>query len=110
METLTTITQKLGKLFVVEDPAEDPSFSFLVPMVYEEISLEWRSYFELVFCTRVNGVMLCGADPMETVFCAALPTPQMLDAFLQQAQPGDMFFGFAWYLSCCFRASGHVHG
>lgn len=41
METLTTITQKLGKLFVVEDPAEDPSFSFLLPMVYEEISLEW---------------------------------------------------------------------
>jgi putative NIF3 family GTP cyclohydrolase 1 type 2 len=92
MEFLSTITQKLDKLFGVEELDKDPSFSFLLPMVYEHAGLDWQSYFEPAFCVRFNGIMLRGANQVETVYCGVLPTPQVLDVFLEQAKPGDMFF------------------
>jgi putative NIF3 family GTP cyclohydrolase 1 type 2 len=61
-------------------------------MVYDQAGLDWRNTFEPDFTRRFNGLMLRGGEEVHTVYCAVLPTPQVLTDFLRLAQPGDMFF------------------
>jgi putative NIF3 family GTP cyclohydrolase 1 type 2 len=92
MDMLSSLVAKLDDFFRLQDYPQDPSFSQLLPLVYEEIGLSWQTMFEPDFVRRFNGLMLRGAEAVNTVFCAVLPTPQVLKDFLDQADPGDLFF------------------
>jgi putative NIF3 family GTP cyclohydrolase 1 type 2 len=41
---------------------------------------------------RFNGLMLRGAEGVNRVVCAVLPTPEVLGIFIEQSKPGDLFF------------------
>jgi len=92
METLTSVVEKLDDFFRIQEYPPDPSFSHLLPMVYDEAGLAWQTLFEPEFVQCFNGLMLRGAKQVHTIFCAVLPTPQVLRDMLEQAQPGDLFF------------------
>jgi len=92
MISLTSLVHELDTFFQVTQLVQDPAFSRLLPMVYEDVGFDWRQHFELDFVTRFNGLMLRGAEDVQSVFCAVLPTPQVLRAFLERAKPGDLFF------------------
>lgn len=92
METLASLVSQLDGFFDIRDLEQDPSFSHLLPMVYAQTRFDWRGAFESDFVNRFNGLMLRGADEVHSVYCAVLPTPQVLTDFLQCAQPGDLFF------------------
>jgi hypothetical protein len=57
METLSTIVQSLDNFLAIEALDQDRSFSLLLPMVYENAGIEWRSLFDPLFCRRFNGIM-----------------------------------------------------
>lgn len=92
MVNLTLLATELDAFFHVNELAPDPTFSQLLPQVYDEVGFDWRRSFEPEFVNRFNGLMLRGADEVHTVFCAVLPTPQVLRDFLARARPGDLFF------------------
>jgi putative NIF3 family GTP cyclohydrolase 1 type 2 len=92
MESLSSIVDKLNDFFQLADYPQDPSMSHLLPMVYEDSGFHWRQLFEPDFVRRFNGLMLRGQEEVQTIFCAVLPTPQVLRDFLAQARPGDLFF------------------
>jgi putative NIF3 family GTP cyclohydrolase 1 type 2 len=92
MIPLATLVQRLDALFGLDELEQDPSFGRLLPTVYASAGIDWQSMFEPAFVNRFNGLMLRGAEEVHTVFCAALPTPQVLAAFVGSARPGDLFF------------------
>jgi putative NIF3 family GTP cyclohydrolase 1 type 2 len=92
LEPLFSIVDKLDRLFKVNDLVVDPSFGYLLPLVYEESDLDWHRTFEPDFAERFNGLMLRGDDEVRAVYCSVLPAPEVLESFLRQAQPGDLFF------------------
>jgi putative NIF3 family GTP cyclohydrolase 1 type 2 len=92
MPLLTTITKLLDELFAIDRVDADPAFSHFVPWAYDPIGVDWRSYFEPEFNVRFNGLMMRGAAEVGTVYCAVFPSDVVLDRFIEQANPGDLFF------------------
>ncbi len=92
MENLNTLTQKLDTLFYLTDSKPDEAMSRYVPTAYEAIGSDWRSAFEPDFVRQFNGLMLRGADEVQTVFCSVFPTPEVLAAFMDSSQAGDLLF------------------
>jgi len=55
---LSTITEKLDKLFKVKELEADPAMSRWVPRVYDAINFNWKGIFESDFSQRFNGLMI----------------------------------------------------
>lgn len=89
MERLSSLAARLDALFALYP---DPGFSRFVPMVYDAIGLDWRRRFEPGFVERFNGLVLRGGDRVNTVFCAAFPSAEVLEDFVRAASPGDLLF------------------
>ena len=70
----------------------DPSMSRAIPRVYDAINYAWQSIFEANFCQYFNGLMLRGAAEVGQVYCAVFPSFDVLEPFIEQAQPGDLLF------------------
>jgi putative NIF3 family GTP cyclohydrolase 1 type 2 len=92
MEKLTNITNALDALFEIKKLDIDPAFSRFIPMVYEPIGFDWQSYFEADFVSRFNGLMLKGAEEVNRVYCSVFPTDEVLQKFVDIAEPGDLLF------------------
>ncbi|MGM7702775.1 Nif3-like dinuclear metal center hexameric protein [Pseudalkalibacillus sp. Hm43] len=92
MISLTKIEKELNDYFRVKELPEDPAFSRFIPMVYDPIGFDWRSFFEEDFVQRFNGVMMRGSETVKTVYLAVFPTDEVLESFIQQAEEGDLLF------------------
>ncbi|MEJ8548790.1 hypothetical protein [Brevibacillus borstelensis] len=92
MEALSRIERSLVELFRMEEWERDPAFSRFIPMVYETVRFDWRSFFEPTFVRTFNGMMLRGAEQVQTVYLAVFPTDDVLERFLAMAAPGDLLF------------------
>lgn len=92
MEPLSSITERLDAFFRIGESSPDPSFSRYIPQVYEAAGVDWQESFEPEFTRRFNGLMLRGEESVGTVFCSVFPTPEVLDAFIERADPGDTIF------------------
>lgn len=92
MDTRIRIGQELKRLFRMEEWGADPAFSRFIPMVYDPIGFDWRSFFTDEFVQRFNGFMLEGREAVRTVFLAVFPSGDVLERFTSQAQPGDLLF------------------
>ncbi|WP_103108097.1 Nif3-like dinuclear metal center hexameric protein [Brevibacillus reuszeri] len=92
MESRIRIGQELQKLFRMEEWSTDPAFSRFIPIVYDPIGFDWRSFFTDEFVQRFNGFMLEGREAVRTVFLAVFPSDDVLERFISQAQPGDLLF------------------
>ncbi|OFX27176.1 MAG: hypothetical protein A2Z07_01985 [Armatimonadetes bacterium RBG_16_67_12] len=92
MEPLSAIAVRLDAFFRIEEFGPDPSFSRYIPQVYEAAGVDWQGIFEPEFVRRFNGLMLKGGESVGTVFCSVFPAPEVLDAFIERAAPGDMLF------------------
>lgn len=92
MVALDSFVQKLDAYFGVRELDSDPAFAHWLPQAYSETDFPWRDIFEETFCSRFNGLMLRGSQKVVSVFCAAFPSPFILDQFIAQSQPGDLLF------------------
>lgn len=107
MKSRQQIGQALSKLFRMVDWEMDPAFSRFIPMVYDPIGFDWRSFFEPEFVRQFNGFMLAGREEMQKVFLAVFPTDDVLEQFLEQAAPGDLLFMHHPLLMECGDPHGH---
>ena len=92
MQKLTHLTKALDDLFKIERVESDPAFRHFIPETYEPMGVNWRSYFATDFCTRFNGLMIRGYGDVNTVYCGVFPSETVIDQFISQAGPGDLFF------------------
>jgi putative NIF3 family GTP cyclohydrolase 1 type 2 len=92
MELLSSIQEKLDSFFNINLLEKDPAFSRFVPAVYDPIQYDWKNNFESDFVNRFNGLMLRGADEVNTVFLAVFPTNEVITKFLDEASEGDLLF------------------
>lgn len=92
MESLAKIVAALDEFFDVPRSGADPAFSRFLPGVYDATPRPWQSWTEPPFATHFNGLMLRGAAAIRTVFLAAFPSDEVLRAFLDRADPGDLLF------------------
>ena len=96
---MTTVDIKLSKLvnfldtfFKVSELAKDPAMSNFFPIVYQKTHINWQKIFESDFLKRFNGLMVKGADKIQTVFTASFPCDEILQKFISQSKEGDLLF------------------
>jgi putative NIF3 family GTP cyclohydrolase 1 type 2 len=89
---LSTITEKLDRLFKVKELEADPAMSRWVPRVYDAINFDWKEAFESDFSLRFNGLMIKGLGNVSEVFCSVFPTEEVLHNFIEKSQEGDLLF------------------
>jgi putative NIF3 family GTP cyclohydrolase 1 type 2 len=80
--SLNEVVRELDKLFSIHDWGADPAMSRFVPQVYQGICYDHTKVFEIDFCERYNGLMLRSGDAVKEVYCAAFPTPEVLEKLL----------------------------
>jgi hypothetical protein len=80
--SLNEMVCELDKLFSIREWGTDPAMSRFVPRVYQEIGYDHTKVFEVDFCERYNGLMLRSGDVVREVYCAAFPSPGVLDKLL----------------------------
>jgi putative NIF3 family GTP cyclohydrolase 1 type 2 len=89
---LSDVERALNGLFRVKELGPDPGFSRFVPGVYDPIGFDWKSVFEPEFNQLFNGLMIRGAERVHRVFLAVFPTEEVLEAFLDESDEGDLLF------------------
>lgn len=89
--TLPQVVDTLNSFFKVKELEKDPAMSRFVPMVYKQ-NHEWKKIFEPDFQKRFNGLMMRGADKIQTVFTASFPHDEILQKFISQSEAGDLLF------------------
>jgi putative NIF3 family GTP cyclohydrolase 1 type 2 len=92
MLTLDEVIGGLDDLFGVKAWEGDPGMSRFLPQAYEALDVDYRALFEPDFCQRFNGLMLRGGDRVREVFCAAFPSPDILEALLAQTRDDALLF------------------
>lgn len=80
--SLNEVVYELDKLFSIRDWGADPAMSRFVPQVYQGIGYDHTKVFEVDFCQRYNGLMLRSGDAVKEVYCAAFPSPGVLEKLL----------------------------
>ncbi|SEB12751.1 Nif3-like dinuclear metal center hexameric protein [Bacillus nitratireducens] len=92
MPALKEIEQSLNHLFQIEKYGKDSSFSRFLPATYDQIQFPWQQFFEATFVELFNGLMIRGAENVNTIFLAVFPTDDVLEKFISQSMPGDLLF------------------
>ncbi|KEK24581.1 Nif3-like dinuclear metal center hexameric protein [Bacillus gaemokensis] len=92
MPDLKAVQHALDHLFQLEKYEKDSAFSRFIPAVYDPIDFPWQQFFEADFVDTFNGLMIKGAETVNTVFLAVFPTDDVLEKFISQSQPGDLLF------------------
>lgn len=90
MASVTDIAMALDQLFGVEDIEQDPAMSRFVPAVYDASGINWQRYVTPEFANRFNGLMVRGDEQVGRIYAAAFPSAVVLDAWLGQANQGDL--------------------
>jgi putative NIF3 family GTP cyclohydrolase 1 type 2 len=89
---LDRLVRELDALFFVHDWERDPAASRWIPMLYREIGHDHTQIFEADFCQRTNGLMLRSGDTAKEVYCAAFPSPDILEKLLVVASEEALLF------------------
>jgi putative NIF3 family GTP cyclohydrolase 1 type 2 len=92
MTPLRDLVASLDTFFGIAAVGPDPGFSRFIPRAYGATGYNWRAVFERRFTELFNGLMLRGADEVQTVFCSAFPAAEVLDEFIETGRPGDLLF------------------
>ncbi|KFM99914.1 hypothetical protein D0U04_04605 [Bacillus clarus] len=92
MPALKEIQYALDYLFQIKKYGKDGAFSRFIPAVYNPIQFPWQQFFEEDFVELFNGLMIRGAENVNTVFLAVFPTDDVLEKFISQSKPGDLLF------------------
>lgn len=92
MPALKEVQYALDSLFQIKKYGKDSAFSRFIPAVYEPIEFPWRQFFEADFVNTFNGLMIKGAETVNTIFLAVFPTDDVLEKFISQSKPGDLLF------------------
>ncbi|MED1411857.1 MULTISPECIES: Nif3-like dinuclear metal center hexameric protein [Bacillus] len=92
MPALKEIERSLNHLFQIEKYGKDSSFSRFIPATYDQIQFPWKQFFEANFVEQFNGLMIRGAENVNTVFLAVFPTDDVLEKFISQSMTGDLLF------------------
>jgi putative NIF3 family GTP cyclohydrolase 1 type 2 len=90
--SLDELAGELDELFSIHDWDRDPAFSRWVPRVYADIGYDYAKTFEDDFCRRHNGLMLRSSDVVREIYCAAFPTPEVLEKLLEQTSGDALLF------------------
>ncbi|MDR7417343.1 MAG: Nif3-like dinuclear metal center hexameric protein [Armatimonadota bacterium] len=90
MTRLDTLVAAMDEFFRIEACGPDPTFSRRIPELYEPLGVDWQRRFEPGFVRLFNGLMIRGADEVQTVFCSVFPAPEVLGAFLERGRAGDL--------------------
>jgi hypothetical protein len=89
---LCQLVGDLDRLFSVHEWEGDPAMSRFLPRAYETMGYEWAALFEPNFCRRFNGLMLGSGDTVKRVYCAAFPSPDVLETVLIAAGGAALLF------------------
>jgi putative NIF3 family GTP cyclohydrolase 1 type 2 len=89
---LQTVCDGLDAYFRLADWPPDPAMSRWVPRVYGRPEFDYPTGFEPSFCTRFNGLMLRSSERVSAVFCAAFPSPDVLQRLLDSAVQNALLF------------------
>lgn len=90
--TLSKVVNALDTFFKVKELEKDPSMSYFIPITYKQNLAEMKKIFGLDFLKRFNGLMVKGADKIQTVFTASFPHDEILQKFISQSVEGDLLF------------------
>jgi len=95
-KTKTIEVEALSQAFDIEfrtkETDTDPAMSRFVPMVYDPINFDWKSFFEPEFCQRFNGLMINGQKPIQKVVCVTFLNDEVVTKILQEHEEGIMIF------------------
>ena len=89
---LNALVHDLDELFSIREWDADPAMSRFVPRVYEEIGYDHTATLEADFCRRYNGLMLRSGDAVREVYCAAFPSPEVLEELLATTRGDALLF------------------
>ena len=90
--SLTGLVRALDQLFSTEDWGVDPQMSRFVPMAYQRTGFDYTKTFEPGFCERFNGLMLRSGEMVREVYCAAFPTPEIIETLLATTSGEALLF------------------
>lgn len=90
--SLDELVRDLDELFSIYDWDEDPAMSRWIPRVYQGIGCDYTKTFEADFCERFNGLMLRSANFVKEVYCAAFPSPEILENLLATTRGSALLF------------------
>jgi hypothetical protein len=79
---LHQLVQELDTLFFLHEWDSEPAMSRFLPRSYQGMGYDYRALFEADFCRRFNGLMLRSGEVAKQVYCAAFPSPDVLEALL----------------------------
>jgi putative NIF3 family GTP cyclohydrolase 1 type 2 len=85
------IVGELDRLFSIRLLAKDPITRW-VTQVYQDIGYDHTRVFEADFCQRGNGLMLRAGESIQEVYCAAFPTPDVLENLLSKTHGETLLF------------------
>ncbi len=89
---LDEIVKRLDALFEVPEWEGDPAMSRFLPRAYDAIGIDYRALLEPAFCRRFNGLMLRSSDQVREAYCAAFPSPEIVEGVLERARDGALHF------------------
>jgi putative NIF3 family GTP cyclohydrolase 1 type 2 len=90
--SLQRLARDLDSLFGLQEWDADPAFGRFLPRAYEAIGHDWAALFEADFCRRFNGLMLRSGDTIDQVYCAAFPSPDVLEFVIAKARGDALLF------------------
>lgn len=79
---LDRLIRELDEIFAIHDWDRDPAANRWIPRLYREIGHDHAQIFEADFCQRNNGLMLRSGDTVKEVYCAAFPSPGVLERLM----------------------------
>lgn len=86
------LVRELDELFAIQAWDRDPAASRWIPRLYQEIGHDHTQIFEADFCQRANGLMLRSGDTVKEVYCAAFPSPDVLETLVAVASEEALLF------------------
>ncbi len=89
---LDRLVPELDELFAIHNWDRDPAASRWIPRLYQKIGYDYSQIFEPDFCQRTNGLMLRSGNTAKEVYCAAFPSPDILESVLAMASEEALLF------------------
>lgn len=94
---LKKLVKALEKTFPYEADRVTEPLGFIFPAVNQEAGVPVKNYYHSAFLKKCNGLMMRGEDWVEKVYCAVFPDDEILQAVLEDPQPGI----FVFFHHCC---------
>jgi putative NIF3 family GTP cyclohydrolase 1 type 2 len=89
---LQQVCDSLDARFRLPEWPPDPAMSRWVPRVYQGSGFEYTKIFEESFLKQFNGLMLRSSETVSSVFCAAFPSPDVLQRVLDSGVSNSLLF------------------